>query len=184
MLRRSSFSDVVLVLAGTALYYLSQNIFGNLLYAWLKAEFEAYTGILESDLVGKLSQVFASSMWSIGIVWFLYRYISRDLRNELQAERSEDRQALWMLREEGVQLRNRGISTYATANWEKDFKRWHAAVLALAARVSMDLRHSLDPLDKLSMEPVQCLIPQHQINVSVASEMLKRIKDYLVNTQR
>jgi hypothetical protein len=173
-----------LVLGGAAaLYFLFNNIFGNLFYAWLKQELEKYTGILESDVLAKLSQVSFSLLLVIGIVWWLYRYIYRELRAEFQAERDEKRRRLWELREEGVQLRNEGISTSAMASWEDKFNDWHVAVLKQAELVSMDLRHSLDPLDKLPMETTKYPDPKHQMNVSVATEILVRIKNYLDKTE-
>jgi hypothetical protein len=183
MSKRSKNFDLVLLGGAAALYFLFNNIFGNLFYAWLKQEFEKYTGVLESDVLAKLSQVSFSLLLVVAIIWGLYRYIHRELRAEFQAERDEQRHRLWELREEGVQLRNEGIATSAMAAWEDKFKKWHAAILSQAALVSMDLRHSLDPLDKLPMETTKYPDPKHQMNVSIVSEILVRIKNYLDKTQ-
>jgi hypothetical protein len=46
----------------------------------------------------------------------------------------------------------------------------------------MDLRHSLDPIDKIAPknnEIVAVVNPSHQVNVSVMSEILDRLSQYL-----
>src|ERR1043166_8445629 len=177
MSKRSQNFELVLLGSAAALYFLFNNIFGNLFYAWLKQEFEKYTGVLESDVLAKLSQISFSLLLVVVILWWLYRYIYRELRAEFQADREELRKKLWDLREEGVQLRNEGIATSAMAAWEVKLNKWHAAVLTQAALVSMDLRRSLDPLDKLPMETTKYPDPKHQMNVSVVSEILVRIKN-------
>jgi hypothetical protein len=183
MSKRSQDFELLLLGGAAALYFLFDNIFGNLFYAWLKQELEKYTGLLESDVLAKLSQVSFSLLLVIAIIWWLYRYIHQALRAEFQADREEQRQKLWELREEGVGLRNDGITTSAMAAWEDKFNTWHAAVLRQAALVSTDLRHSLDPLDKLLMEATKFPDPKHQMNVSVVSEILVRIKSYLDKAQ-
>ena len=57
---------------------------------------------------------------------------------------------MWQLREEGVGLRNDGFSTRTLSSWTIKFENWHAQVLEQAALLSMDLRHFLDPIDKIS----------------------------------
>jgi hypothetical protein len=61
----------------------------------------------------------------------------------------------------------------------------HSEVLKEASALSMDLRHSLEPVDKIgrqSMEAVAVPNELHQINVSVMSEMLSRLYEYLNRT--
>src|SRR5262249_32934578 len=55
------------------------------------------------------------------------------------------RRELWELREQGVTIRNNGLTTRILPSWTKEFEDWHAKVLKQAAILSMDLRHSLDP---------------------------------------
>jgi len=95
------------------------------------------------------------------------------------------RKELWELREQGVRIRNDGLTTGMVAPWSKEFGDWHAKVLDQAAILSMDLRHSLDPIDKISPwnnEVVAVTNPQHQKNVSVVSEMLSRLYEFLNRT--
>ena len=49
----------------------------------------------------------------------------------------------------------------------------------------MDLRHSLDPIDKISPENNEVVAvpdPRHQKNVSVMSEVLSRLYEFLNRT--
>jgi hypothetical protein len=95
------------------------------------------------------------------------------------------RKELWNLREQGVGIRNDGLTTGMVAPWSKKFEDWHAKVLEQAAILSMDLRHSLDPIDKISPnnnEVVAVTNPQHQKKVSVMSEMLSRLYEFLNRT--
>ena len=104
---------------------------------------------------------------------------------EDRAKRERVRKALWELREEGVAIRNNGLITTTVNSWSEEFERWHARVLAQAAILSMDLRHALDPIDKIAPannERVAVIDPLHQKNVSVMSEMLARLYRYLDKT--
>jgi hypothetical protein len=92
---------------------------------------------------------------------------------------------LWELREQGVQLRNRGKTTREADSWKEDFENWHAKVLKQATEFSMDLRHSLDPIDKIDStnnENVSVPDQRHQKEVSVTSEILARLYKYLNET--
>ena len=62
------------------------------------------------------------------------------------------RQSLWELREQGVKIRNDGLTTRTTVSWVEKFDAWHARVLDQANKLSADLRHSLDPIDKIAPE--------------------------------
>jgi hypothetical protein len=95
------------------------------------------------------------------------------------------RKELWTLRDRGVQLRNEGKTTSDSDSWTEKFVTWHSDVLKQASALSMDLRHSLEPVDKIGPESVETValpIKQHQINVSVMSEMLSRLYMYLNRT--
>jgi hypothetical protein len=95
----------------------------------------------------------------------------------------QTRKALWELRERGVKIRNDGLTTRTLDSWTEKFDEWHAKVLEQAAILSMDLRHSLDPIDKISPgcnESVAVNNMVHQKNVSVMSEMLVRLYSYLI----
>ena len=105
--------------------------------------------------------------------------LTRDDRKELEQARKE----LWELRAEGVKIRNDGLITRTVDSWTEKFEEWHRKMLEQAAILSLDLRHSLDPIDKISPtcnERVAINDPIHQKNVSVMSEMLTRLYNHLI----
>jgi hypothetical protein len=107
------------------------------------------------------------------------------LKVEDQAARRKLRKELWLLREEGVQLRNKGKITRTVVAWKQDFDDWHRRVLEQSAKLSDDLRHSLDPLDKIApqnQEAVAVNDAQHPLEVSVLSEMLDRLYSFINET--
>jgi hypothetical protein len=107
------------------------------------------------------------------------------LRLEDQKARRNLRRELWLLREEGVQLRNKGQTTRTTTTWKEEFEIWRGRVLEKAEQLSADLRHSLDPLDKIapeSQEAVGVSDHRHRLDVSVLSEMLTRLYKFLSET--
>ena len=104
-------------------------------------------------------------------------------RNEIEALKGRHvgaRKELWQLREEGVRLRNEGKITRVVPTWTKKFDDWHAQVLEQAAILSMDLRHALDPVDKIaaeSNEQIAVVDASHQKNartVAVLSTIPER----------
>jgi hypothetical protein len=104
---------------------------------------------------------------------------------KLKGNYAEARKELWILRDKGVQLRNEGMTTSDFETWTEKYVTWHSEILKQASALSMDLRHSLEPVDKIgpeSVETVALAIKQHQINVSVMSEMLSRLYAYLNRT--
>ena len=110
-----------------------------------------------------------------------------DLTQKLndREEQQKIRLLLWKLREEGVQIRNDGLTTTNIASWADKFETWHARVLDQAQNFSSDLRHSLDPIDKISPESNELVVAKdisHQKNVSVMSEMLARLYKHLDRT--
>jgi hypothetical protein len=110
-----------------------------------------------------------------------------DLTRQLddRENRQKVRAALWALREEGVEIRNDGLTTRVINSWNEKFEQWHARVLEQAGALSMDLRHSLDPIDKISPESNERVAvdsASHQKNVSVMSEILSRLYKHLDRT--
>jgi hypothetical protein len=87
MRKRSQNFELVLLGGGFALYWLAQNIFGNLFYAYIKQEFEKYTGLVEADVLAKFAVITPSLILAIGIVWGLHRYIYRQLSDEKASEK-------------------------------------------------------------------------------------------------
>ena len=112
-----------------------------------------------------------------------------DLTRQLddREKRQKARAALWELREEGVTIRNDGLTTRVINSWNEKFQQWHARVLEQAGNLSDDLRHSLDPIDKISPESNERVAvdsASHQKNVSVMSEMLSRLYKHLDRANR
>ena len=110
-----------------------------------------------------------------------------DLTRQLddRENREKVRAALWALREEGVKIRNDGLTTRDINSWKEKFEQWHARVLEQAGALSTDLRHSLDPIDKISPQSNEHPAVDsgsHQKNVSVMSEMLSRLYKHLDRT--
>jgi hypothetical protein len=75
-----------------------------------------------------------------------------------------------------VNLRNDGMMTTDVEGCTAKYEQWHAEVLEEAENLSSDLRHLLDPIDKMPLERVQVDDEKHRINVSVMSEMLFRLR--------
>ena len=108
---------------------------------------------------------------------------SLELKIENREERRQLRKTLWELREQGVHLRNRGKTTRTIPSWKGEFDSWHTKVLQQSALLSDDLRHSLDPLDKIAhQEAVGVSDTQHQLEVSCLSEILARLYRFLSET--
>jgi hypothetical protein len=77
------------------------------------------------------------------------------------------------------------LTTTNIASWADKFETWHTRVLDQAQKLSADLRHSLDPIDKISPDSNELVVAKdilHQKNVSVMSEMLARLYKHLDRT--
>jgi hypothetical protein len=64
--------------------YLFKTMFEGLLYAWVLKQLEKHLGLLEAELLAKLSEIGFAFFASLALVWFLYRYIANGFRRELE----------------------------------------------------------------------------------------------------
>ena len=74
--------------------------------------------------------------------WIAWKAWS-EARQEIDA-----RKALWLLRDEGVQLRSEGITVHGYAEWESRFNHWHRRTLRTAVRLDEELAYRLRPLNQ------------------------------------
>jgi hypothetical protein len=176
-------------------------ILGTVLLIVLTLLIASATGVT-SDLASKILAALSTTaivivLLSVFYVWNFVQTPARldweavstinslQLRLDDQEARRKLRKELWLLREEGVQLRNKGKTTRTTATWNQEFENWHTRVLEKAEQLSADLRHSLDPLDKIAAESQEAVnVPDqpHQLAVSALSEMLARLYRFLNET--
>lgn len=112
-------------------------------------------------------------------------HVEKEQASRLGAnDRQRARAKLGALHEEAIRIRNEGkrIEAPDEPAWTKSYYSWHAAVLYNAAIYSTVLQHLLDPLDKIArrnQEPVRISSRTHVLNVSVMSELLDRLNNYL-----
>jgi hypothetical protein len=109
----------------------------------------------------------------------VWRADKQEIAN-LKAVKDDATKRLWDLRKSGVEIRNRGlrVKTQEDAEkWTPIYETWHKDILEAAAAFSANLRHLIDPLDKLPMENVRFDNKRHRTNVSVMSEILVRVRD-------
>jgi hypothetical protein len=117
-----------------------------------------------------------------------YYYTEKERADQLESidARQQAKAHLWALREEGLSLRSKGmtIEEAEVPNWTKAFENWREVVLQNAAACSTDLRHSLDPLDKIEpyhLETARAKTGKHELNVSGVSEILDRMRKFLMS---
>ena len=162
---------------------------GVLAFVFGTAAWTTGSGIFNTFLVA--ATVFVTT-WLVAFVVRLVSLTSEAYHFEKEqgdlAGKVDDRQQvrakLWALHEEGVRIRNEGkrIEAPDEPAWTKSYYSWHAAVLYNAAIYSTVLQHLLDPLDKIArrnQEPVRINSRTHVLNVSVMSELLDGLYNYL-----
>jgi hypothetical protein len=73
-----------LVLAGFVFgfAYLFKTMFEGLLYTWVLKQLERHLGLLEAEVLAKLSDIGVAFFASVALVWFLYRYMANSFRHE------------------------------------------------------------------------------------------------------
>ena len=114
-------------------------------------------------------------------LWKANRTEIASLKNEHQRSKAE----LWKLRHAGIKLRDTGgklTEETLVHEWRGQFKAWHRAVLDQTEIYSMDLRHSLDPPDRIATEnrrAVRFNGHKHEHHVSLLSEILTRLEKAL-----
>jgi hypothetical protein len=75
-----------LVLAGFVFgfAYLFKTMFEGLLYTWVLKQLERHLGLLEAEVLAKLSDIGVAFFASGALVWFLYRYMANSFRHEFE----------------------------------------------------------------------------------------------------
>ena len=75
-----------LVLAGFVFgfAYLFKTMFEGLLYTWVLKQLERHLGLLEAEVLAKLSDIGVAFFASVALVWFLYRYMANSFRHEFE----------------------------------------------------------------------------------------------------
>jgi hypothetical protein len=87
---------------------------------------------------------------------------------------------LWMLRKEGVELRNTRITESEFAAWVKKFDEWRENVYEQAKRISENLEQWLRILDQLTQPTVSPPIhSKHAHKLKIFSEILHRLQVFL-----
>jgi hypothetical protein len=98
------------------------------------------------------------------------------------------KETLWNLRESGVPLRNKGKylnNIDAVPEWTREYQSWHEQLMEIAGKYSPDFKRTLNPIDKITPRNVEAVAihdGDHQINVSVMSEILDRLFKRLSET--
>ena len=175
--------------------------FGNPMSAMLGPAVLAFLSGTADIITGStIANAFLAAFFAFVVTWLVaflvrlfslpaeYYYTEKERADRLESidVRQQAQTHLWALREEGFSLRTKGrrIEEAEVPNWTKTFENWRGVVLQNAAAYSTDLRHSLDPLDKIesyNVEAVRAKIGNHELNVSGMSEILDRIRKFLMS---
>jgi hypothetical protein len=90
---------------------------------------------------------------------------------------------IWDLREKGVQIRNEFPVNFL--DWHRRFEEWRKSVLDAAGVLSVNLRRHLQTLNETHGYPTDIQLVggvhdgEHKLDLSVISEMLRRLEKYL-----
>ena len=105
------------------------------------------------------------------IVWKAWA----EARQEIDA-----RKTLWLLRDEGVQLRNEGITVHGFAEWDHRFKYWHRRILSVAETVDTELAYKLRTLNQWRRWNLGVPVhDEHRLRLEMISEILNRIENWM-----
>jgi hypothetical protein len=135
----------------------------------------------------------ALGVLSVRLILAPYWMSEADTQKILDLEKAlDDKEAkakalkqLWGLRRNGVELRNRDIKLgdeEAYSDWKKEYGDWRRSVLIQAQILSVNLENWLETLNELGDPPSRTnpfYSKKHQLEVSVMSEMLRRMENFL-----
>jgi hypothetical protein len=151
-------------------------------------------------VLGALGAAFIAFLITLAVV-FLIKWVNApvklyyELKDKSETEIAalkhtildrEARQAamarLWVLRKEGVELRNEAIAMPGFPDWKRRYEHWHSKVIADAKLVSPNLCAWLDTLDQV--RPPPALLPraaceEHRLLRDCQSEILRRMQEFL-----
>jgi len=115
----------------------------------------------------------------------------KELRDEIEAlklkisnrdKRQTAMNALWELRTEGVNIRNREITEESYKEWYSEYVDWESRVYAEAAKVSPNLERWVKTLDRVRRGPrtkYPSIHNQHDRDKNNLSEVLFRLQEFL-----
>jgi hypothetical protein len=153
-----------------------------------------FTVLKASDTFPNLRDI--SYAWALLpiLIWVLVAYVRRDLRYitlEQQTvnlrTRIDGLAKLATLRERGVTLRNKPVSTHPEmGQWLNDKEQWLDEIYRAAGEVSPLLQARIKTLDTVGPGPklaTQGFTQEHTDSRRIISEILKRIEEFLEKNQ-
>src|SRR5262249_9550523 len=111
-----------------------------------------------------------------------YYYRQSERADRLENGQKQAKEKLWELRETGVALRNNGRELRdeaEVAEWTKEFEAWYKALLENASIYSSDLRHALDPLDKIALENRELVKAPHVNALGARLPTIHAFRDFV-----
>lgn len=153
----------------------------------------SFTAAKAFDLTIHLRDI--SYVWGLIpiLLWVVVAYVRRDLRfieleqqHDNKRARADGLGRLGQLRQRGVALRNKSVSSQQELDqWNTDQQQWLAEVTQVAGEISPPLRDRLQTLDTVSPGPLLSggFSPAHNHFRNIMSEITKRIGDYLERNQ-
>jgi hypothetical protein len=127
------------------------------------------------------------------LLWVVVAYVRRHSRVVALEQEQDNKQAradglarLGQLREQGVALRNKSVSSQQEMDqWNSDQQKWINDIQDAAGAISPPLRDRLQTLDTVGPGPKLSLgfSPEHTHFRNIMSEMIKRVGDYLEKNQ-
>ena len=82
MRKRSEYFELTLLVAGFGLAWLFKTIFEGLFYSTIIKFLESRFGLMEADVIAKFSAIAVPSAASFVVIWAIYRFIEKNLRQE------------------------------------------------------------------------------------------------------
>ncbi len=86
MRKRSEYFELTLLVAGFGLAWLFKTIFEGLFYSTIIKFLESRFGLMEADVIAKFSAIAVPSAASFVVIWAIYRFIEKNLRQEFALE--------------------------------------------------------------------------------------------------
>jgi hypothetical protein len=156
--------------------------------------------VSQDTVLGALGAAFIAFLITLAVV-FLIKWVNApvklyyELKDKSETEIAalnrtildrEARQAamarLWVLRKEGVELRNEAIAMPGFPDWKRRSEHWHNRVMADAKLVSPNLCAWLDTLDRVRPPPARlptAACDEHRLLRDCQGEILLRMQEFL-----
>src|ERR1700732_3343007 len=81
--RRSDNLPLVLLGGAIGILFMLHTVWSILLEDWLKHELEHSLGLSEAEMIERFGELGFPILGAFGIVWFLYKYLSKDFARQL-----------------------------------------------------------------------------------------------------